>query len=60
MKISNSWRVQSFLTILQNAKDFQVVRLSNGENFNLTENSTLQEMYSAQTRCITTAIYMMK
>lgn len=58
--MQNPWRTQSFLTTLQRGQHFGPVRLTNGENFNVTENSTQQEMASAQSRCVCTHIFMMK
>ena len=59
-QLTNPWRVQSGLSDLQNIAESQTVRLPNGENYNLTTQTTQREMFLAQSRCIGTAIYMMK
>jgi hypothetical protein len=50
----------SFITIRQNNKHFGEIRLTNGEKFDITEETTREEMYRAQSRCICTYIFMMK
>jgi hypothetical protein len=60
MKIGNPWRVESFLATLQRGGHYRAVRLPNGENFTVKPETTKKEMVSAQSRCICTAVYMMK
>jgi len=60
IKMTNPWRTMSFITIRQNNKHFGEIRLTNGEKFDITEETTRGEMYRAQSRCICTHIFTMK